>query len=146
MRQLPSRLRQRCPQSALCERCNKRLLQLSSSIISRSESSPIRIQIFCHTRLSKAALQEATRLLAQALAPQCRVVGLAPGLTLVSGDQTEARLPSCPSSNSPRQSPPHQTILPRLSSISRVRMPSQEPHSLSTAASTLNPRNVMSCS
>ena len=44
---------------------------------------------FLSYTLSKAALQEATRLLAQALAPQCRVVGLAPGLTLVSGDQTE---------------------------------------------------------
>jgi NAD(P)-dependent dehydrogenase (short-subunit alcohol dehydrogenase family) len=39
--------------------------------------------------LSKAALLEATRLLAQALAPHVRVVGLAPGITLVSGDQTE---------------------------------------------------------
>jgi NAD(P)-dependent dehydrogenase (short-subunit alcohol dehydrogenase family) len=44
---------------------------------------------FLSYTLSKAALHEATRLLAQALAPQCRVVGLAPGLTLVSGDQTE---------------------------------------------------------
>jgi NAD(P)-dependent dehydrogenase (short-subunit alcohol dehydrogenase family) len=40
--------------------------------------------------LSKAALQTATTLLAQALAPRLRVVGVAPGLTLVSGDQTEA--------------------------------------------------------
>lgn len=38
--------------------------------------------------LSKAALDHATVLLAQALAPQLRVVGLAPGITLVSGDQT----------------------------------------------------------
>lgn len=44
---------------------------------------------FLSYTLSKAALLEATRLLAQALAPRCRVVGLAPGLTLVSGDQTE---------------------------------------------------------
>jgi NAD(P)-dependent dehydrogenase (short-subunit alcohol dehydrogenase family) len=44
---------------------------------------------FLSYTLSKASLQEATRLLAQALAPQLRVVGLAPGLTLVSGDQTE---------------------------------------------------------
>lgn len=44
---------------------------------------------FLSYTLSKAALLEATRLLAQALAPQVRVVGLAPGITLVSGDQTE---------------------------------------------------------
>jgi NAD(P)-dependent dehydrogenase (short-subunit alcohol dehydrogenase family) len=35
--------------------------------------------------LSKAALQTATTLLAQALAPQVRVAGVAPGVTLVSG-------------------------------------------------------------
>ncbi len=35
--------------------------------------------------LSKAALQAATTLLAQALAPQVRVAGVAPGVTLVSG-------------------------------------------------------------
>lgn len=40
--------------------------------------------------LSKAALQTATVMLAQALAPKLRVVGLAPGITMVSGDQTEA--------------------------------------------------------
>ena len=40
--------------------------------------------------LSKAALQSATILLAQALAPRTRVVGIAPGITLVSGEQTEA--------------------------------------------------------
>lgn len=39
--------------------------------------------------LSKAALQTATTMLAQALAPKLRVVGVAPGITLVSGDQTE---------------------------------------------------------
>lgn len=38
--------------------------------------------------LSKAALDHATVLLAQALAPEIRVVGLAPGITLESGDQT----------------------------------------------------------
>ena len=45
---------------------------------------------FLSYTLSKAALQTATTLLAQALAPKVRVVGLAPGLTLVSGEQTEA--------------------------------------------------------
>ncbi len=38
--------------------------------------------------LTKAALQAATVALAQALAPKVRVVGLAPGLTMQSGDQT----------------------------------------------------------
>ncbi|WP_442808381.1 SDR family oxidoreductase [Trinickia soli] len=38
--------------------------------------------------LSKAALQTATITLAQALAPKVRVVGIAPGLTLQSADQT----------------------------------------------------------
>ena len=37
--------------------------------------------------LSKAALEAATTLLAQALAPQVRVVGVAPGVTLVSGPE-----------------------------------------------------------
>lgn len=45
---------------------------------------------FLSYTLSKAALQEATRLLAIALAPKVRVVGVAPGLTLVSGGQSEA--------------------------------------------------------
>lgn len=40
--------------------------------------------------LSKAALQAATTMLAQALAPQLRVCGVAPGVTLVSGPMTEA--------------------------------------------------------
>lgn len=44
---------------------------------------------FLSYTLSKAALLEATRLLAQALAPELRVVGLAPGITMVSGDQSE---------------------------------------------------------
>ena len=44
---------------------------------------------FLSYTLSKAALETATVMLATALAPKVRVVGLAPGLTLVSGDQTE---------------------------------------------------------
>jgi NAD(P)-dependent dehydrogenase (short-subunit alcohol dehydrogenase family) len=44
---------------------------------------------FLSYTLSKAGLHTATSLLAQALAPKVRVVGLAPGLTMVSGDQTE---------------------------------------------------------
>jgi NAD(P)-dependent dehydrogenase (short-subunit alcohol dehydrogenase family) len=40
--------------------------------------------------LTKAALQHATRLLAQALAPAVRVCGVSPGITLVSGPMDEA--------------------------------------------------------
>mgnify|MGYP002788497984 FL=1 len=40
--------------------------------------------------LSKAALEAATTLLAQALAPRVRVVGVAPGITLPSGPMDEA--------------------------------------------------------
>ncbi|MES2759861.1 MAG: SDR family oxidoreductase [Pseudomonadota bacterium] len=45
---------------------------------------------FLSYTLSKAALQTATTMLAQALAPTVRVVGIAPGLTMVSGEQSEA--------------------------------------------------------
>jgi len=41
--------------------------------------------------LSKAALEAATVMLAQALAPVLRVVGVSPGVTLVSGPMTEAQ-------------------------------------------------------
>lgn len=40
--------------------------------------------------LSKAALQSATVMLAQALAPRLRVCGVAPGVTMISGDMSEA--------------------------------------------------------
>ena len=45
---------------------------------------------FISYTLSKAALASATTMLAQALAPQIRVVGVAPGITLVSGDQSDS--------------------------------------------------------
>lgn len=45
---------------------------------------------FLSYTLSKAALETATRLLAQCYAPRLRVVGLAPGISLPSGPQTEA--------------------------------------------------------
>ncbi len=45
---------------------------------------------FLSYTLSKAALHTATTMLAQALAPKVRVVGVAPGLTMVSGEQTES--------------------------------------------------------
>jgi NAD(P)-dependent dehydrogenase (short-subunit alcohol dehydrogenase family) len=45
---------------------------------------------FLSYTLSKAALQTATTMLAQQLAPTVRVVGIAPGITMLSGDQTEA--------------------------------------------------------
>jgi hypothetical protein len=44
---------------------------------------------FLSYTLTKAALESATRLLAQAMGPQVRVCGIAPGLTLKSGEQTE---------------------------------------------------------
>lgn len=44
---------------------------------------------FLSYTLSKAALNSATVMLAQALAPRLRVVGVAPGLTLISHLQTE---------------------------------------------------------
>jgi NAD(P)-dependent dehydrogenase (short-subunit alcohol dehydrogenase family) len=43
---------------------------------------------FLSYTLSKAALQCATTMLAQALAPKIRVVGIAPGITMRSGGQT----------------------------------------------------------
>jgi NAD(P)-dependent dehydrogenase (short-subunit alcohol dehydrogenase family) len=43
---------------------------------------------FLSYTLSKAALQSATIMLAQALAPKVRVVGIAPGITMRSGSQT----------------------------------------------------------
>jgi NAD(P)-dependent dehydrogenase (short-subunit alcohol dehydrogenase family) len=46
---------------------------------------------FISYTLSKIGLQGLTTLLAQALAPDIRVAGIAPGLTLRSGSQTEAR-------------------------------------------------------
>lgn len=45
---------------------------------------------FLSYTLSKAALHSATAMLAQALAPTVRVVGVAPGITLASGDQSDA--------------------------------------------------------
>lgn len=45
---------------------------------------------FLSYTLSKAALHSATTMLAQALAPKVRVAGVAPGITLVSGTQSEA--------------------------------------------------------
>ena len=45
---------------------------------------------FLSYTLSKAALQAATTMLAQALAPKVRVVAVAPGITLPSGEQTQA--------------------------------------------------------
>ena len=44
---------------------------------------------FLSYTLTKSALASATTLLAQAMAPRVRVCGIAPGLTLKSGEQTE---------------------------------------------------------
>jgi NAD(P)-dependent dehydrogenase (short-subunit alcohol dehydrogenase family) len=43
---------------------------------------------FLSYTLSKAALESATGLLARAFAPRLRVVGVAPGITLPSGEQS----------------------------------------------------------
>jgi NAD(P)-dependent dehydrogenase (short-subunit alcohol dehydrogenase family) len=43
---------------------------------------------FLSYTLTKSSLEAATRLLAQAMAPRVRVCGIAPGLTLKSGEQT----------------------------------------------------------
>jgi NAD(P)-dependent dehydrogenase (short-subunit alcohol dehydrogenase family) len=45
---------------------------------------------FLSYTLSKAALQCATTMLAQALAPKVRVLGIAPGITMMSGHQSAA--------------------------------------------------------
>lgn len=45
---------------------------------------------FLSYTLSKAALEQATVLAAQALAPRIRVMGIAPGLSLRSGEQSDA--------------------------------------------------------
>src|SRR5690606_32858657 len=44
---------------------------------------------FLSYTLAKVALEGATRMLAVALAPRIRVCGVAPGITLVSGEQSE---------------------------------------------------------
>ena len=50
---------------------------------------------FLSYTLSKAALEAATTVLAQALAPRVRVVGVAPGLTLTSHLLSDEKLPRC---------------------------------------------------
>ena len=45
---------------------------------------------FMSYTLSKAALQCATTTMAQAFAPRLRVVGIAPGLSMISGEQTDS--------------------------------------------------------
>ncbi|MEO8938059.1 MAG: SDR family oxidoreductase [Burkholderiaceae bacterium] len=55
---------------------------------------------FLSYTLSKSALHSATTLLARALAPKLRVVGIAPGITMRSADQTRADF-----ANAHRQTP-----------------------------------------
>jgi len=50
---------------------------------------------FLSYTLSKAALHSATTMLAQALAPKVRVVGVAPGITLVSGTPEDIAATVC---------------------------------------------------
>ena len=97
---------------------------------------------FLSYTLSKAALKEATVLLAQALAPRVRVVGIAPGVTLPSTLQTEAgsrqRTPPrrCDVRASPRTSP-----RPRCSSQVHRRSPARR--CWSTAVSTCSAARAM---
>ncbi len=58
--------------------------------------------------LSKAALQAATTLLAQALAPRVRVCGVAPGVTSLSGDMNAAEFAA-----SHRMTPLHRSSTPQ---------------------------------
>ena len=58
------------------------------NLLDQRIASPTR-SYFSYT-MSKHALAAATELLAVALAPRVRVNGIAPGLTLISGDQSEA--------------------------------------------------------
>jgi NAD(P)-dependent dehydrogenase (short-subunit alcohol dehydrogenase family) len=53
--------------------------------------------------LSKVALKGATEALAMALAPRIRVNGIAPGITLLSGEQSESRFEKAHSTNPLRQ-------------------------------------------
>jgi NAD(P)-dependent dehydrogenase (short-subunit alcohol dehydrogenase family) len=73
---------------------------------------------FLSYTLSKAALHTATTMLAQALAPKLRVVGVAPGITMVSGDQTEDGFANAHQHAAGRSSPP-KTSRRRLSTPPR---------------------------
>ena len=53
--------------------------------------------------LSKVALTGATEALAMALAPRIRVNGVAPGITLLSGEQSESRFQKAHSTNPLKQ-------------------------------------------
>ena len=100
-----------------------------------TRSSPIPIPISSATRCSKIALAGATEMLAQALAPTVRVNAVAPGMTLPSGDQSEAdfaarRAPTicCVARSARRRSP-------RRSPICSTRAASPARRSTSIAAS-----------
>ena len=69
----------------------------------------------------KAALQTATAMLAQALAPAVRVFGVAPGITLVSGDQTDAGFAARAPGHAARASSTPQDIAARSATCRRPR-------------------------
>ncbi|WP_426116448.1 SDR family oxidoreductase [Massilia sp. PWRC2] len=71
--------------------------------------------------LSKAALQTATIMLAQALAPTVRVVGVSPGITMVSGDQSQAGFASAHRATPLGQSSTPQDIVDAVCYLARAR-------------------------
>ncbi len=76
---------------------------------------------FLSYTLSKAALHTATSMLAQALAPAVRVVGVAPGLTLLSGEQTESGFAQAHQATPLGQSSSPQDIVDAVCYLARAR-------------------------
>ena len=91
---------------------------------------------FLSYTLSKAALHTATTMLAQALAPTVRVVGVAPGMTMVSGDQSAAGFAQRAPGHAAGALEHARKTSPTPSATWPARAPSPAPPCWSTAAST----------